>query len=371
MYLRFNAQEAKIASELKDKIPSYIIDGPNLEYYNQSFSQLLIDSKKTFIIEPHIFDIFSEKKSHAKYLARLKINDEIYKLTNDNKSRRQFVIETLQYQKNRVNEVISSDPLEDVNIKVVPNFLIAPYFRVSNSKDPNLDINIKMINDAQEAEPKSRIYAGLMVTKDVLIESKELVKISKRILDTNPNGICFSVLEFDEYSIAEEYLVGYRKLTELLKERKNRVLALYGGFFNLLLNDTVDAIAHGADSGDKIKFISKKSGGGKIQIRRYIQKLRKRFSGAELDYLSQIAPELLNCSCDYCKGNYKDNGSTKRKNLIKHYLTHRIDEIKSVNNGHSFIKEIEDSYQLYAEKMKYAINLKYLNRWSTSLKTKI
>jgi len=367
-YARYNAQEGKLTVELPEAFDGYLINGPNLEYYKTAFSHLISKTKKPFIVDPHTFDLRDSRESHRKYLEKLGIEKELNAPATTTQTKHDAVEKIIRYQENRVNEVLSEDPLEEANGTFYPEVLIAPYWTVTDSTDPALKTNLDLLNIAKEIRPEKSVYATILLPKDALLDDKDIAKICEKYANSGADGYCISILNFDEYSESAEYLEGFRRFVDLLSRKKKPIISLYAGFFDLLLNNKgLDVMVHGFDSGDKLVISAKSFGGRKQSRRRYICALKKRFTGAELDFIGKKAPELLRCGCRFCKGEEAEN----RVQSIKHYILARRREIEDANRGVDLLAQIKQAHQKYSELFKYSLKLNYLQRWYEAASKKI
>ncbi|MFH0860075.1 MAG: hypothetical protein V1921_02645 [Candidatus Altiarchaeota archaeon] len=355
-YVRYNAQEGKFTEKVKDHFDGYVIDSPNLEYYNNAFSQILLKTGKSFVVDPHLYDLVSDKRSHARYVSKLDVEDEIRQIPSDKKRRKDFVRKFLTFQENRINEALSEDPLDEVTKTVDPEFLIAPYGFIDEENCPAQQHNLNFIKDAKELYPKKKVYAGLALTIDLLINKRAAAQICNAYAKSDADGFCFSAIEFDVYSASTEYLSGYKDILNGLSQTGKPIISTYSSFFDLLLpNVNIHAIVHGADSGDRLRRAS--PGFGQRQYSRfYVPGLKNRFSGSELDYIKKNAPELMKCDCGYC------NNQDEREAQINHYLAARSKEVKEYNKKADLIGDLKQVL-VKNKKLQQVIKIDYLDRW--------
>jgi len=356
-YIRYNAQEGKVTETINTQFDGYFFGAPNLEYFKAAASQLVLSTKKSFVIDPHTFHLVDEKRSHEKYVSKLSIEnlDDVPKRKED---RLNFVNKFVGFQENEINETLSEDPIEDITERFTPEFLIPPYKFIDDCSSDTLAQNVQFILDVKELRPTSKAYAPIFITKDILIESDSIKRICDAYANPNVDGFCIAVDDFDAYTISLEYLVGFKNfVTELTKIGKP-IWSLHASFFELLLKDRkLDAIVHGVDTGDRLKIAS--GGFGKRQFfRYYVPPLKKRFSPTEIDYLKKNAPELMNCDCGYCN---KENLS--RNDLMSHYIICRSREVNQFNKEFDHLGTLKETFKKYSEPLKYVINLGYIERW--------
>ena len=352
LYIRFNAQEANFAEKVNSLFPGFVIDGPILEYYKAKFTQVLVRTKKEFIVDPHTFDFTSEKRSHNLYSQKIGGKIDIHELSDEDRTI--FTTAAIAFQENRINEVIEEDPIDEISDKFYPLFLVPPYDVINEIG--NITSNISFIIETRKIRPTAKIYAALLLSKELLIQKKSLLEILQVYLKQNVDGYCFSVDSFDAYADAQEYLEGYKFLIEELAKNGKPIISLHGSFYDILLGKSIlHAIVHGVDSGDILR-LHKPQFGRRQFTRLYIPKLHKRYSGAELDYIKKNAPELIECSCGFCK---KD---MKREDEIIHYIACRTMEINGAKSSNQ-LEELKATYIIYNKKILLALYVKYLERW--------
>lgn len=359
-YVRYNAQEGKLTENVTGHFRGYLIDGPILEYYISAFSQLLLRTGKSFAVDPHTFDLKSDKPSHVRYISKVDVDEQISQIPTDKTERQDFVEKFLSFQERRVNETLLEDPLEEITEMCDPEFLIPPYLIVDEAEGDIQSLNLDFISDSRLLRKDATIYASLTLTKDILIQKKELEKIVKAYSSCEVNGLCISTVNFDVYSESVEYLRGYASMIKQLSALELPIISTHGSFFDLLIKEgNIEAIVHGADSGDRLRITS--PGFGRRQYSRYyVNAFKKRYSGAELDYIQKNTPELLKCDCGYC------DDIQVRESQVNHYLASRAKEVEEYNNGKDLLTEIKETYDKYT-KYSGVLGIDHLQRWISAI----
>lgn len=306
---------------------------------------------------------------------------------------------------------------------IFPEFLIAPYFYLTtNTFDEWCPLNIEMIEKSsaiiEELCEGKPLFAELVISKDVLIDSSQLKEIINQYGNCSASGIAIWIDDFNEQEIGIELLRNYIKLVKDLSNKGKIVYNLYGGFFSIMLTSSnlnckdfiLNGVGHGLEYGESRPVVP--VGGGLPTSKYYFYPLHQRLdfntSYNLLSYLNIIYPtkpqggnykeyEHKICNCPTCLEvldgnmnnfikfesteiytiNYK-NGPQRRKKAsketkeycLKHYLYSKNKEFTKVFSleKKQMVKKLLETYDIYKKSRKLSLEeLSYLKNWAKVL----
>jgi len=347
------------------------VKGTTVANYANLFSSFINETKKPYFIDPHNFHFNFSKQSDRRLAEAYGLKEPTsYTYFLDKDKRIEFEKAVISFERDTVNNVLAAEAgeLEEVTDTFYPEFLIAPYFILSETLGP-LDLNATLIQESRSLLQKDeKLYAQICLSEGVLQSKLALDKILETYLSLKEvDGYTFWIDRFDEYSISEDNLSNLKFFIQKLAENKKPIVNLYGGFYSMLLSEFgLTAVSHTLTGGEKqdMPLIQSQTKGGQPPARYYVSKLKRKLAMAAIDVLKLKTPELLNCKCDYC--NPKDlNDRPKR---LLHFATKRKEELDRINSGYDFKQEIDETIKEYGKKLFPAINIGYLQRWISALR---
>ncbi len=364
--------------------------------------------------EPILSQILNEKS----------VTPKQFQSSNNIKS---FCNNVIKFQLNTIREQLKDKGFMDYipdekeyATNLEPSFIISPYFYMTeNTIDEWLPINISLINQSKKLFPDKKLFAQIVVSKDIFSSDCFLDTLSEKYSNTNVDGLLFWIDNFNEHDAPRRYLKNYIKFIKKIREKNISLMNLYGGFFSILLTGfpeelgfQLNGVGHGLEYGEYRSVIP--VGGGIPTSRYYYYPLHNR-----LNY--RDTSELLNyegyfnlqpsegatkyhkeiCHCPLCKSiinhninNFQKfestefyeveikgvrqrrsyaNQETKMLCLI-HYLWSKNKEFLEVNKRplNEMINILQKNYdkQLEAEILSWE-SLAYLENWTKVLKEEL
>lgn len=370
-YYRFSHTEHKLLKATGELFYGVSAKGTTVANYASLFSLFINETKKPYFIDPHTFDFNFSKQADKRLAETYRLKEQVsYADFLDKNKRTKFEKAVISFQRDTVNNVLATEAgeLEEVTETFYPEFIIAPYFILSETLGP-LDLNMTLIKESQPLLQKDeKLYAQICLSKEVLQSRLALDKILEKYLSLEEvDGYTFWIDLFDEYSISEDSLSNLKFFIQKLAESKKPIVNLYGGFYSMLLSEVgLAGLSHTLTGGEKqdIQLTQKEVKGGRVFTRYYVSKLKRKLPEASIDVLKIKAPELLKCECNYC--NPRDlNDRYKR---LLHFATKRKEEVDKINSGYDFKQEIDETVKEYGKKLFPAINIGYLQRWISALR---
>ena len=202
-------------------------------------------------------------------------------------------------------------------VEIPPYALIAPYFYMKETTvEQWLPVNVKAAVIALKLEGKLPIFASLVVSQGVILDSKLRDRIVDAFDEVNVKGFVLWIDELDESEAGGAELHGLLDLASRLRHNRaglREVIDLHGGYFSTLATGDMwgrsafSAVCHGPEFGEHRSVVPV---GGGIPIARYYipalhQRIRYREAAAiflEKGYLE--SSELFHrevCGCAECR----------------------------------------------------------------------
>lgn len=324
-----------------------------------------------------------------------------------------FVENVLDFQHNHITKSLDKDLrdyIEYLQIEKRPNFLIAPYFYLTEENIENwLVINKKCIELGLELKKKFDgldIYGQLVMDRRLLLNDKSINKIVEYYSDAD--GLLYWIDDFDETEASIKQLSAVKNFIKKYKGKNptKKIISLYGGYFSeLLLKDELDGVVHGLEYGESRSVVP--VGGGIPLSKYYLPGLKKRIQAhvmvtllkfKKIDTKEKFHDHI--CNCRVCQETIQSNsiiedfnrfikGTPKRieyksgtireveypdresKELcLFHYLEAKNEEfrkIKKVSKDH-IATELKNSFETYRNYFSDK-DIGYLNRWTQAMKS--
>lgn len=204
-----------------------------------------------------------------------------------------------------------------------PTYILPPYAMVGSREDGWWDLSKDFWKFATEYATSKGVNEKLrrvIAAKDPKVWSTLAAEVSDREIV----GWVSNLDEFDYRS--EEMLKDYGVALMAARERDQKVFALYGGFFSVLLsNYGLTGASHGIGFGEHRDSIELPSSGAP-PARYYVPRLHRYVSVEIAVYLWRQFPTLISCDCIDCL-----NGSPAALNyhgLMRHSVRVRQNEIR-------------------------------------------
>jgi len=182
-----------------------------------------------------------------------------------------------------------------------PMFLVAPYFYFESTSDAWYEITLKMAELANSLKGGLPLYAVVCASKEVLLDDRQLKKISKDFAKFDGCIIWFST--FDEERDSEQHLGGIVTLLKMFDNNKKPVLMLYGGDFCMLLSkvsEFLTGFSRGICYGKSKDVDAETPKGGGAPKRYYYANVGTKLSESiSRNFFSDNPTEL--CRCKICR----------------------------------------------------------------------
>ncbi|MBF4603134.1 hypothetical protein [Curtobacterium sp. VKM Ac-2884] len=218
--------------------------------------------------------------------------------------------------------------LPDDDIKIedaqAPEWVMPPYLMVSSLTDPwgavserIWQASVDLVAQSSSAVRLRRVVAG----ESAAVWDALLQKLPEKDLA----GWVSRLDEFDVTTAGRRELVEYGKALRSATERGQRIFALYGGFFSVLLHRFgLEGSSHGVGYGEHRDHVELPSSGAP-PARFYVPRLH-RYIGVDIaGAIWEQAPELVECFCPECEG--RSPTSLDYHQLMRHSVRVRADEI--------------------------------------------
>jgi len=230
--------------------------------------------------------------------------------------RNDFCKHVVDYQLNRIAEVIANEtPEDDEVIKEAfneighPAAVFAPYFYVHESwASDGLKVALDLIARTAALDPPVPTHAILCVSSAILSNTDLVEFIVDEIPKTKVAGVWFWFDGFDESDSTLDRLKSFRRLARGLSG-KVHVFNLHGGYYSLLLaHDGLSGISHGIGYGER-KPVAQVIGAAAPTVRYYLPPIYKRVGVPDVQRsfydVGINTPDdffRMVCDCQICKG---------------------------------------------------------------------
>lgn len=308
--------------------------------------------------------------------------------------------------------------------KLRPCFIIAPYFYLT-SRPNDLDwlpINCELVELTRTIVNNQKIYAQIVVSKEILTNSTFRDTILDSYIKIKPDGVLLWIDKFDDHESSISELNGFIELIKQFSQNNIPIYNLYGGFFSTILTGFKDelgfelsGVGHALEYGESRAVVP--VGGGIPTNKYYYYPLHNRLDYIDastllksLGYFSispyEGAKEYKKnlCHCPTCLEVIQDNiynfslfentefyditlhgvkqkrsyASQDTKEIcVLHYQYNKYKEFKEFNDAEKrsfsdFIKKLEKTYNEYSPiQSKLNKPIDYLGNWTTILKSQM
>ncbi|HUS49624.1 MAG TPA: hypothetical protein VMZ91_05630 [Candidatus Paceibacterota bacterium] len=313
------------------------------------------------------------KESEKDYLSKKRL----YPSDINSRFIKSFTQNVLDFQKNvskekKVDEykdyidfANQEDPSLELETRLEPEFLVAPYFYLDDLAW--LDNNIGMIEEAKKIEYEKDIFAQIVIDKTIIEKAAmgddvHFNKIIKSYQECSADGF---LVWIDDYSEHHEITENLNKYVEFLKGIKNgtnkKIYSLYGSYFSIMLTHpkigVLDGVCHGLEYGEARAVVP--VGGGIPTAKYYFYPLHKRIDEAEMfnfltsEIVSNFCQDI--CDCTVCKTIMKNEDYIKRFN--ENFGNTEESRIKMRNGG--FITRHYPSTKTKDNSLRHYLLMKY------------
>lgn len=205
-----------------------------------------------------------------------------------------------------------------------PAYVLPPYTMVRNMSDGWEDVSRRMW-DASVDYAKSKNVAGKLRRVLAADSASIWTQLAAKVMD---DEIVAWVSDLDEFKpSSENELLLYGEALKAAKRRGQRVFALYGGFFSVLLaRHGLTGSSHGIGFGEYRDWIELPSSGAP-PARYYVPRLH-RYVGVDVaTTVWRQFPELVSCDCEECSG--QSPATLDYHALMRHSVRVRSAEISA------------------------------------------
>ncbi len=228
-----------------------------------------------------------------------------------------------------------------------PEFLVAPYFHASSIDDEWYSISLEMAKCAASRRKTELTVPVICLSDRVLLDEDSIDQVVADYAEFP--SVLLWISEFDESHSSETQLMGYGRLVQQLAERGVAPMALYGGFYALMLSA---AGLKGVSSGvcyAEWKGVARQASGGGPPIRYYVPWAHTKVVKANaITYYAANPSEF--CKCSVCRSLL--NTTTARGASAK--IAEAFDLLDRALAGRHFMRIRAQELQLYGSSTKAA-----------------
>lgn len=420
-----HAESKYFLAELSDKYDAVIFNGNMVAYTPDAITGFVAKlNQKSFFIDPqtHAFQHDIAKLSQADDLGNLtpklsfkKLADFFGNPVSQNVGKQSLLPEdfstdiaklnfcknVINFQKDLIKERIEKQEvnkymtfLQEKGLPTSsfePYGLIAPYFLLtSNTYDYWISLNIEFAQIAKREFPDAKIFAQIVISKDLLLIPEKLEDIILRYGNLDCENIFLWIDNFDEGLVGKEYLISFLRLLKGLSVKGKKIYNLHGGFLSIILTSVIggellEGVCHGLEYGESRGVVP--VGGGIPMAKYYFYPIHKRIRYTDfLTVFSQkgwnLKPEDFKtsvCDCAACdklialiqsKAKISKEFKYKKGNQIitlnyptqevkdlslRHYLFSKAREYEEVS--HKNKEEVKDTFLAAFENYKSTLGL--------------
>lgn len=211
-----------------------------------------------------------------------------------------------------------------------PHFLIPPYFRSNERRDPWYSVSLNLAVQAIDAKEGYRLAPVLHLTPG--FPAGELQEFRRDYDNPEFDGLVIYVNDLQEYVAPSTTLRKYANLVSTMRELDKPLFGLFGGYFTLLLRKIglgtfSNAVGYGEyrDSGYHE--------GGQAVRRYYVPNLHRYFTDTDAqEIFNIIGGGQLWCGCGVCRRRRPLTDYTNQE-LMDHFLNARLREIQHANDA--------------------------------------
>ena len=265
--------------------------------------------------------------------------------------------------------------VEEVERRRPRYILFAPYFVVTHIKDPEYEINKKLLEYSIQAKrDDEELYAVIALDKALLSNIDALKQVLRDYVNysNKVDGYAVWIVDFDETEEDFDSLRMFALFTKTLKERSGKpVINLYGGYFSLLLSklSIIDGIV------TKICYRQRRSRcivDGGPPIEQYYFSLIKTKMNIHTVALIVHEDQSLKCKCPICSKHFDEivrkeleKPRSATNELKKHFLYAFGDEIKHVSatSLNTLLNELKQNYEKAESLISHIGYIDHLITW--------
>jgi hypothetical protein len=216
--------------------------------------------------------------------------------------------------------------------RLIPSFLVAPYFYWGSRNDPFYRINLALSRAADSNKGDMKLYAVLCFSKELLLDEEALTEIVKDY--GGFDGYLIWISGLDEEKTLRPYFSGLGSLVRKITEYKKPVYSLYGGYLMLILSKfgltgLSTGICYGA-SRDVDAPVA--TGGGQERYYLPALHLKRMESNLRLSLSVSANNVALLCDCELCDSIEKKLAKSLPM-PAKSYVDQFFDSLGSTKNG--------------------------------------
>lgn len=280
-----------------------------------------------------------------------------------------------------------SDYLEMIGEKpatreLKPEFLVPPYFYASDLRDPWYAVSLGMANYAAREDANLDVVPVVCLSNKVL---RDAHSISRIVTDFRGfDRVLIWISGFDETRAPVADLSGYAQLVRQFATQDVVPLALYGGFFAVMLA-TIGL--RGLSSGvcyAESKNVARQATGGGAPIRYYVPWAHSKVVMAEaISYYSSNPEEF--CRCAICRAALDSTTAPTRASRItgalnqlnrssagRHFMRIRAREVQAVQPGSKtadYIRALRSDLRIAERTLAATLGIptSQLTRWKSAL----
>jgi hypothetical protein len=293
--------------------------------------------------------------------------------------------------------------LEDSNIELRPNFLIAPYLYIeSDDLDNELVVNNQFIEESRKIVQDTlrgysdMLFAEIVIGKEILIDNEKLTEVINLYSDCSANGFILWIDDFSELQMSEDTLKKYKDFLRRLSQVKKPIIALHGSYLSIAFAgpemDLLAGVGHGIEYGEHRPVVP--IGRGVPLAKFYFPKFYERinYSPDAVDILiqmkwheSKLAYHTNVCNCNICRNlifddvpsGFKEFGESKispkngktyptagaMEKSRKHYLNCKIDEYDRCRTSHvsDIVQELRTNEEIAKRVRLHSFD--HISRW--------
>ncbi len=252
-----------------------------------------------------------------------------------------------------------------------PMFVVAPYFYLQ-SRDSWLSKNMTLIDVSAEVEEAKDIYAQVVIDKRLMDKAviddtyQDLDQIFEEYGKKEVGGYLVWIDSYSEHEELSKSLIKYAELLNKLHGENKETIALYGGYFSIVLGhsdvDILNGVAHGLEYGESRPLVP--VGGGIPRAKFYLPAIHRRVDFP--DMVEVLKEKNINskkkyheeiCACDTCKEVIKSDNVldefTAAYGLIKYTTVKRGDRIVTMSFSAKETKDLSLKHYLAIKKVEF------------------
>lgn len=182
--------------------------------------------------------------------------------------------------------------------ELAPESLVPPYFYATSLEDEWYSVSLQMAEHAASSRKKAEVLPVICLSDRVLADESAARQV------VSDYGQFPSVLvwisDLDETKCSREQLIAYGRFVEQLAARGAMPMALYGGYFSLVLSCVgLRRVSSGISYGES-KGVSRQATGGGPPLRYYVPRAHAKVVMANAITFYAANPSEF-CKCSVCR----------------------------------------------------------------------